>query len=333
MRADLFIGNIIFHRQLISGPYTLFMQIFSRTFGPKTTAFIILFVVTGAGISLAGISKLNQMEAEIQGQREEIIRISRERLEESRQARADRQEGAEEILNQSFFAETFPIPQPKSEKEIIENNEAPALPVIISQWRPRIASLTCAWEQDGETLLTKSGSGVSFGSGENKILIYTNNHVIWEEDFDQASQCSARFPGLGEEFTAAAIISRDVDPDLGLVELEVPPAVVVQIEANKVNPTCSNSVEIGDMVIVLGYPTIGAEGDITVTEGIISGREGSYFVTSAKVDEGNSGGAAILVKDNCYLGIPTYVKRGGFESLARILDRNSVSEWFNSLAE
>jgi hypothetical protein len=70
----------------------------------------------------------------------------------------------------------------------------------------------------------------------------------------------------------------------------------------------------------LGYPTIGSSGSITVTEGIVSGIEGDYYVTSAKIDHGNSGGVAILTKDDCYLGIPTFVKNnGGFESLGRIL--------------
>ena len=44
------------------------------------------------------------------------------------------------------------------------------------------------------------------------------------------------------------------------------------------------------------------------------------FINSEKVEEGNSGGAAILLKDNCLLGIPTFVTLGKVESLARILD-------------
>jgi len=77
--------------------------------------------------------------------------------------------------------------------------------------------------------------------------------------------------------------------------------------------------KIGDQVIILGYPTIGSKTGITVTEGIVSGEETSYWVTSAKIDKGNSGGAAILVKDNCYLGIPSSSVVGIMESLGRIL--------------
>jgi hypothetical protein len=53
---------------------------------------------------------------------------------------------------------------------------------------------------------------------------------------------------------------------------------------------------------------------------VISGYEEGLYLTSAKVERGNSGGAAIDVNNNCYLGIPTFVTVGSFESLARILD-------------
>ncbi|OGZ79776.1 MAG: hypothetical protein A2256_03415 [Candidatus Staskawiczbacteria bacterium RIFOXYA2_FULL_32_7] len=78
-------------------------------------------------------------------------------------------------------------------------------------------------------------------------------------------------------------------------------------------------VSLGDQIIVLGYPSIGSEESITVTAGIISGLETDYYVTDAKIDHGNSGGAAILLKYSCYLGIPTWVNPGSFESLGRIL--------------
>lgn len=73
--------------------------------------------------------------------------------------------------------------------------------------------------------------------------------------------------------------------------------------------------------MVLGYPSYGTDYlEITAIEGIVSGYDGEYYTTSAKIEQGNSGGVAISQKGNCYLGIPTAVKLGVFESLGRILD-------------
>jgi hypothetical protein len=69
----------------------------------------------------------------------------------------------------------------------------------------------------------------------------------------------------------------------------------------------------------LGYPSVGAREGITATDGIISGFDKPYYITSAKIERGNSGGAAIHVKNNCLLGLPTLVVAGQVESLARIL--------------
>jgi len=75
----------------------------------------------------------------------------------------------------------------------------------------------------------------------------------------------------------------------------------------------------GDEIVVLGYPDVGSPTGITATDGIISGYNGNYYVTSAKVEHGNSGGAAIDVANNCYLGIPTYVETDSADSLAGVL--------------
>jgi S1-C subfamily serine protease len=59
---------------------------------------------------------------------------------------------------------------------------------------------------------------------------------------------------------------------------------------------------------------------LTATDGIISGYAGDYYITSAKIERGNSGGPAILIKGKCLLGIPTFVTVGSLEALGRVLD-------------
>jgi S1-C subfamily serine protease len=74
----------------------------------------------------------------------------------------------------------------------------------------------------------------------------------------------------------------------------------------------------------LGYPFIGTSDNVTVTSGVISGIEQDYYVTDAKIDHGNSGGAAILTKNDCWLGIPSAAAVGSIESLGRILKASLV---------
>ena len=79
--------------------------------------------------------------------------------------------------------------------------------------------------------------------------------------------------------------------------------------------------QIGEKVFVFGYPSVGGD-SLTVTDGIVAGVENDgstrYYKTSAKIEHGNSGGAAIL-ENACFLGIPTLAIRGSIESLAYIL--------------
>jgi hypothetical protein len=87
-------------------------------------------------------------------------------------------------------------------------------------------------------------------------------------------------------------------------------------------PACnSDIVNIGDPILILGYPSYGGE-TLTVTNGIISGSLNEYyFKTDAKIDEGNSGAPVLLDDPNkdCYIGIATFLIKGGSESLGYIL--------------
>ena len=61
-----------------------------------------------------------------------------------------------------------------------------------------------------------------------------------------------------------------------------------------------------------------------MTEGIISGFDEVFYTTSAKIEKGNSGGAAVSAERDCFLGMPTLVFAGKIESIARILPALSL---------
>src|SRR3989344_5363432 len=122
------------------------------------------------------------------------------------------------------------------------------------------------------------------------------------------------------QFLLKKITSTLAKMKIGLISLCQP----IRLSRRSPNIKLCPSVEIGDKLLVLGYPKIGAKTGLTITDGIVSGIDKNYFITSAKIDKGNSGGAAILVKDDCYLGIPSSSAVGVIESLGRILKASFV---------
>ena len=196
----------------------------------------------------------------------------------------------------------------------------PILSNVISQWRSRTAHVRCSF-----AIGSSSGSGVLIKfteEGKDIYGVFTNQHVMVDSFGRTAESCTLTFPDIGAKITGT-LKNGDLEFstngfDFGRIVINNPSQQIVQNSAGS-NHFCSDDVSLGDTLIILGYPSIGAGNDITATEGIISGFEDNYYITSAKVEQGNSGGASILLKDNCLLGIPTFVQFGSLESLARIL--------------
>ena len=220
-----------------------------------------------------------------------------------------------------------------------ESNED--LASIIKEWGPRVAFINCKIVINGTNVGEQSGSAYIFGFEEKsgEILLLTNKHVIKVDTYYSdgkptgisalPTSCDIKIPG-DSQFTTVYNDGKGENPfavsgtveDLGTVWIKNPTAYMKTITRNLWDGNCKSKAERGEKILILGYPGIGDQNDITVTDGIISGFDGIYYVTSAKIEHGNSGGVAISVKNNCYLGIPTFVVSGELESLARILDIN-----------
>ena len=215
------------------------------------------------------------------------------------------------------------------EEDIIKSKQK-ELAAVVAKWRPRIVHIECRWRFTNGRVVEKVGSGFLFGSD----YIATNTHVV-EESGILPQTCTFVLPDdpsrvviAGDTEDARVVTKKD---DFTLIEIKNP---TIRMRTLSMGVSSKNSLSLlgcakkaspGDMVVILGYPSIGAENDITATEGIISGYENPYYITSAKLEQGNSGGAAISVKDDCYLGIPTFVRAGNLESLGRILDFAKVA--------
>jgi len=184
---------------------------------------------------------------------------------------------------------------------------------LIKEWSPRVAKITCDRPKTDGGVSTSKASGVVTLTNSNTQFL-TNKHVL-EASGQVATKCNISFPNNDIKLTSETLFLV-ADSDLGYINMNkyvLLPGVVGEV--NK----CKNKPTIGDQVVILGYPSVGSDNSVTATEGIISGFDDDYYITSAKIERGNSGGAAISVKGNCLLGLPTMVVAGQVESLARIL--------------
>ena len=224
------------------------------------------------------------------------------------------------------------VDQDRKNQSVQPSTQEIDLPALVKYWRPRIVHIQCEFRYTNtETVyLVQAGSGFMYS-----YSIMTNNHVLFEvsetgQVIYAPNSCTIKLPDDNQSLTIYyrekinGYFGNDKSLDFGVMDVKNPTSYMKSIISAPSPKLCSRKPSLGEKIVILGYPGIGARNDITVTEGIISGYDGDFFITSAKVEHGNSGGAVILVKDNCYLGIPTYVIEGEAETLARILGVQAI---------
>ncbi|KKR61667.1 hypothetical protein A2643_03675 [Candidatus Nomurabacteria bacterium RIFCSPHIGHO2_01_FULL_39_220] len=255
-------------------------------------------------------------------------KVSREELElQKEQAILDKEKLRDQELadlKQQLLVLKNKPPEVKTVTNTITVGSDEVIAKMVKEWSPRVAHMECSWFNGrGDLYATASGSAtlVNFtGLGlravtSRHLLVGTNNYTPRECDIELTN----------EKVYTVSIKENNVNigknEDWAYISL---PADSTLTAITKQNIKLCPSVEIGDKLLVLGYPKIGAKTGLTITDGIVSGIDKNYFITSAKIDKGNSGGAAILVKDDCYLGIPSSSAVGVIESLGRILKASFV---------
>lgn len=89
----------------------------------------------------------------------------------------------------------------------------------------------------------------------------------------------------------------------------------------------SSIVKLGDPIRIYGYPMSSGGFNLTITDGIVSSLSGDGLIlTSAKVDEGNSGGLAVD-KKGCMVGIPSAISEGKYQNLGVIISTDIILEF------
>tara|TARA_Y100000310_G_scaffold256459_1_gene264247 strand:+ start:833 stop:2101 length:1269 start_codon:yes stop_codon:yes gene_type:complete len=145
--------------------------------------------------------------------------------------------------------------------------------------------------------------------------VATNDILLYEIDFE--NYFYSNIPG--DDLATALIRQTEHSPQpLSLLE-----GVALKPETEN----CNKYYELNTPVKIIGYPATGSVIP-TITEGIISSfeKEGDvyYYLTSAKIEQGNSGGIAVTEDFSCTVGIPTFVEIGEIESMGRILMLSEV---------
>lgn len=211
---------------------------------------------------------------------------------------------------------------------------------LIKKFSPAIVKLTCAVNSNDSS----QGSGtLFFNPGNGVFTIFTNYHVIKTDDgspplcivtvypnspsltgalaYKSQAGSFKDFGGLDISAFSVEAIDDSVGQSLFGQSTSKPFSYLQQLALDGKTTVLCGQPQIGEKVFILGYPALGGD-SITVTDGIIAGVENDgitkYYKTSAKVEHGNSGGAAIL-ENGCFLGIPTLAISGSVESLAYIL--------------
>jgi Tol biopolymer transport system component len=131
--------------------------------------------------------------------------------------------------------------------------------------------------------------GGDYGSGSGVIIdgsgyILTSNHVVKGVDWASVTLADGRR-------CEGRVIARDENRDTAIVKVTVEGAALPVVALGD-----SEGVEVGEEVIVIGYP-LGLEGGTTVSKGIVSAfrmYEGIHYIqTDAAVNPGNSGGPLV----------------------------------------
>lgn len=250
-------------------------------------------------------------------------------------------------LNPEFFSETDKL-EPSSRKSSLDYLRVPRdgesvsdfsnLDFNIRKELGAVVVVACPVDYSGDWNI---GSGTII---DKEGMILTNYHVIQDsskyyctigitDDLSKEPEyifyADYVFSIEGEEFT---ILNEELDVAL-LKIVEVEPGYKFPEKFPTVSKIGnSDLLNINDKIYIVGYPSFGG-GTITFTEGVMSGRVGDDLIkTSAKIDSGNSGGAAFNEKGE-FIGIPTLIGEGIVEGLGYIVGLDSVKYWFSQILE
>ena len=177
--------------------------------------------------------------------------------------------------------------------------------------------------QDEENILT---------SDEGCLVILPNQQTGEPDEMYWARPIV--IPGLSDEYDLAylEIYEAFIDED-GIARGNYPKTFLsIFDEQYKHDDICKfRNNELGDPIRILGYPQTSGGFYLTITDGVISSfSDEGVILTSAKIDQGNSGGLAVDEK-GCMVGVPVAISEGTYQNLGVIISTDLILEFSDKL--
>jgi S1-C subfamily serine protease len=205
--------------------------------------------------------------------------------------------------------------------------EPTATQTIMSEIIPyrAVVQIVAIVDLNGQLLQGWTGSGTIISEDG---LILTNAHVVLSDRFydvvDLVVSITTAQDQPPEPMFYADVVQADFDLDIAVIkirsDLDGAPANFSALGIEPVRIGQADGLQLGDPIIILGYPGIGGE-TITLTRGEVSGFTAeapygnrAFIKTSATIAGGNSGGLAANSQGEI-IGIPTEVGSGELEGV------------------
>jgi S1-C subfamily serine protease len=203
-----------------------------------------------------------------------------------------------------------------------EDTETPSQDLMMGDVIPyrAVVQIVTIIDLNGRLVEGWTGSGTII-SEEGHIL--TNAHVVTSDRFFDVAELIVAITTAQdrppERMFLADLVQADRNLDLAVIkvrsDLSGGPANFDALGIEPVRIGEAESLQLGDPIIILGYPGIGGE-TITLTRGEVSGftfQQGygnrAFIKTSATIAGGNSGGLAATLQGEI-IGVPTQVGSG-----------------------
>ena len=229
--------------------------------------------------------------------------------------------GTSSVSNEIRVLVTEPATAP--EEVMVEPEDQPIMGDVIPY--RSVVQIIALVEMDGQLVEGWSGSGTIISEDG---LILTNAHVILSDRYynvvDLVVAITMEQDAPPVKMFFADVIQADARLDLAVIkvrsDLNGAPANFSSLGIEPVPLGNSDSLGLGDEIIIIGYPGIGGQ-TITLTRGEVSGFTSeepygnrAFIKTSATIAGGNSGGLAANAQGEI-IGIPSQVGSGDLEGL------------------